>query len=67
MSRTTMDINDKLLSDAKAALHAKTKKEAVERSLEEVIRQQHVRALLDRQGKGFGLTLRQLYRMRRDE
>ena len=67
MSRTTMDLDDKLLDEAKAFLHAKTKKEAIERSLEEVVRQKHIRALLDRQGKGFGLTLRQLYRMRRDE
>jgi Arc/MetJ family transcription regulator len=62
-----MDLDDKLLDEAKAFLRARTKKEAVERSLEEIVRQKHLRALLDRQGKGFGLTLRQLYRMRRDE
>lgn len=65
--RTTMDIDDKLLNGAKAALGAKTKKETVERSLQEVIRRQRIQALLDRQGKGFGLSLRELYRTRRDE
>lgn len=65
--RTTVDIDNKLINEAKAALHAKTKKEAIQRSLQETVRRERIRALLDRQGKGFGITLRDLYRMRKDE
>ena len=65
--RTTMDIDEKLLTTAMRALGVKTKRETVERSLEEVIRTKRIRSLLAMQGKGYGMTLREFLRSRRDE
>lgn len=65
--RTTVDLNDKLLEEAMARSKAKTKKETIEWGLQELINAARRRALIERAGKGFGITLRDLYRMRRDE
>lgn len=64
--RTTLDLNEKLLSQAMAAAHTKTKKATVERSLRELIRTAHIERLIARRGEGTTLTLRTLSRMRRD-
>jgi len=67
MSRTTVDLNEDLLREAMRRTHAKTKKETLERGLQELINAERRRALIERSGKGFGVTLRDLSRMRRDE
>ena len=67
MSRTTMDIDEKLLAETKKALGARTKRETVEQSLRETLRTKRVQALLAMQGQGYGMTLRQFLRSRRDE
>lgn len=65
--RTTLDLDTTLLKEAMARSHAKTKRETVERGLQELINAERRRALIVRANKGFGMTLHQLYRMRRDE
>ena len=67
MSRTTMDIDEKLLAETKKALGARTKRETVEQSLRETLRTKRIQALLAMQGQGHGMTLRQFLRSRRDE
>jgi Arc/MetJ family transcription regulator len=65
--RTTVDIDDKLLKEAWGILHPKSKRELIERSLEEVIRREKLKRLADRLGKiPFDMTLRDLKRMRRN-
>lgn len=64
--RTTLDLDGKLLKEAMALSHAKTKKETVERSLRELIRTAHVERLIARRGTGTTLTPRTLSGMRRD-
>ena len=49
--RTTLTINENLLDEVKALSGAKTKKEAVEKALEEFIRRKKARKLLDFEGK----------------
>lgn len=49
--RTTLIINRKLLEEAKTISGAKTKKEAVERALEEFIKKEKAKKLLDLEGK----------------
>ena len=65
--RTTVDLNGRLLREAMVRSHAKTKRETLERGLQELINAERRRALINRASKGFGLTLRELYRMRKDE
>lgn len=65
--RTTMDLDGRLLRDTMQALGTKTKRETVEQSLREALRTQRIHALLSRQGKGYGMTLREFLRSRRDE
>ena len=66
--RTTMDIDEILLRKAMGLARLKTKRETVERGLNELIRAAHIERLLARRGKGdVRLTLRELSRMRRDE
>ena len=65
--RTTVDLNDGLLQEAMRRSKARTKRETLERGLQELINAERRRALIERAGKGFGLTLRGLYRTRRDE
>ena len=64
--RTTLDLDGKLLREAMAVSHARTKKETVERSLRELIRRAHLERLLVRRGTGTTLTVRTLSRMRQD-
>ena len=47
----TLTINENLLDEVKALSGAKTKKEAVEKALEEFIRRKKARKLLDFEGK----------------
>lgn len=63
--RTTVDIDDKLLKEAKAILHTKTKRELIERSLQEIIRQEHVQRLIGRLGKTPMISRREFLRLRR--
>ena len=67
MSRTTVDLDDKLIKQAMAKAHAKTKREAVERGLRELINTERRRALIALQGKGYGMTLQEFLRSRADE
>lgn len=63
--RITLDLDSRLLREAMALSHAKTKKETVERSLRELIRTAHVERLMARRGTGTALTMRRLSLMRR--
>jgi len=64
--RTTVDIDDKLLKEAREILHTKTKRELIERSLAEIVRTEKLRRFADRLGKiPLDMTLRDLKRMRR--
>lgn len=49
--RTTLAINEALLEEVKALSGLKTKKEAVEKALEEFIRRRKAKRLLDLEGK----------------
>jgi len=49
--RTNIDLNDELLDEFKRLSKSKTKREAVNKALEEGIRQYKVRKLLDLRGK----------------
>ena len=51
MTRTTLAIKENLLEEVKALSGVKTKKEAVERALEEFIRKRKAKKLLDLEGK----------------
>ncbi len=65
--RTTLDIDTRLLKEAMARTKAKTKTEAVERGLQELINAERRRRLLQMKGKGYGMTLRAFLRNRADE
>ncbi len=65
--RTTLDIDGRLLREAMVRAHARTKTEAVERGLEELINAERRRRLLLVRGKGYGMTLRAFLRSRKDE
>lgn len=49
--RTTLDIDEKLISQAFALTNAKTKKELVERSLGALIREERIQRLLGKLGR----------------
>ncbi len=49
--RTTLAIKDDLIEEVKTLSGVKTKKEAVEKALEEFIRRRKARKLLDLEGK----------------
>jgi Arc/MetJ family transcription regulator len=49
--RTTLAIKEELLDEVKALSGAKTKKDAVEKALEEFIKKRKARKLLDLEGK----------------
>jgi Arc/MetJ family transcription regulator len=49
--RTTLAIKEELLEEVKALSGVKTKKEAVEKALEEFIRRRKAKKLLDYEGK----------------
>jgi Arc/MetJ family transcription regulator len=66
--RTTLAIKEDLLEEVKALSGAKTKKEAVERALEEFIRRRKAKKLLDYEGKmELSYTLSRLIERRRKD
>jgi len=68
MMRTTLDIDIKLLEEAMRLTGAKSKKETIDVSLKELIRQRRRERLLSRLGRfKLDLTLRKLERLRQGE
>ncbi len=65
--RTTLDLDGKLLREAMARSHARTKTETIERGLWELINAERRRRLVSARGRGYGMTLRALLRGREDE
>lgn len=65
--RTTLDIDGRLLREAMLRARTRTKTEAVERGLQELINAERRRRLLFAKGKGYGMTLRSFLRSRKDE
>ncbi len=65
--RTTLDINERLLKMAMTRSKARTKKETVERGLQELIHAQRRHGLIEAKGKGYGLSLAAFLRSRRNE
>jgi Arc/MetJ family transcription regulator len=66
--RTTLAIDEKLLEEAKALSGARTKKEAVEKALEEFIKRKKARRLLDLEGKvELSFSLKELLDRRRKD
>ncbi len=65
--RTTLDIDAKLLKEAMARSQARTKTEAVERGLQELIGASRRHRLSLAGGKGYGMTLQAFLRSRADE
>lgn len=66
--RTTIDLDEDLVREAMALLGVKTKREAVRRSLEALVRQRRRERLRARLGKvDLDLTLEELEAMRQDE
>jgi Arc/MetJ family transcription regulator len=64
--RTTLTIKEELLEEARALSGVKTKKEAVEKALEEFIRRRKAKKLLDLEGKiELSFTLKELISRRR--
>lgn len=49
--RTTLAVREELLEEVKALSGAKTKKDAVEKALEEFVRRRKAKKLLDLEGK----------------
>ena len=68
MSRTTVDIDDKLLEEAKRATGEKTTKGAINRALKEVVKKKHTKELLALKGSGIiSLTPQEVEEMRSNE
>ena len=66
--RTTVDIDERLIREAMALLRVNTKREAVQQSLEALVRQARRRRLLSKLGTiELDITLEELRDMRRDE
>ncbi len=66
--RTTLDIDIKLLEEAMRLTRAKSKKETIDVSLKELIRQRRRERLLSRLGRfKLDLTLKKLERLRQGE
>lgn len=66
--RTTIDLDDKLVKEAMELLGVKTKRAAIQRSLEELIHQRRRERLRAKLGKlRLNLSLKDLERMRQDE
>jgi Arc/MetJ family transcription regulator len=66
--RTTLTIKEDLLNEAKTLSGSKTKKEAVEKALEEFIRRRKAKKLIDLEGKiELSLTLQELLDRRRKD
>jgi Arc/MetJ family transcription regulator len=66
--RTTLVIKEKLLDEVKSLSGVKTKKEAVERALEEFVRRRKAKKLIELEGKmELSLTLGELVKRRRKD
>lgn len=66
--RTTVDIDERLIREAMALLSVNTKREAVQHSLEALVRQARRRRLRSKLGNiELDITLEELHEMRRDE
>lgn len=67
MSRTTLVIDEELLKEAMKLTHAKSKKEAVELSLAEMVRKKRREKALEHAGAiDIDLTLDELLKLRRE-
>lgn len=68
MSRTTVDIDDGLLAEAKEATGERTMKRTIQVALEQVVREQRIKDLLSFKGSGIvSLSPRELEKLRSDE
>lgn len=66
--RTTVDINEELLIEAMRLAGARSKKEVIHLSLQELIRQKRIERLLKKLGKfPLDLTPQELEKLREDE
>jgi Arc/MetJ family transcription regulator len=65
--RTTLDLSESLLEEAREYAGTDTKTETVERGLKELIKASKRRKLLDLEGSGYGMTSEDLFESRRDE
>ena len=66
--RTTLAIKEELLNEVKSLSGAKTKKEAVEKALEEFVRRRKAKKLVELEGKiELSLTLDDLIEQRRKD
>ncbi len=66
--RTTVDVDEKLIKEVMELLGVSTKRAAINRSLEELIRQKRRERLQAKLGKlDLALSLEDLERMRQDE
>jgi len=66
--RTTLAIKEKLLEEVRSLSGAKTKKEAVEKALEEFIRRRKAKKLIELEGKmELSFTLDKLIKQRRKD
>lgn len=66
--RTTLAIKEELLDEVKALSGAKTKKDAVEKALEEFIKKRKAKKLLDLEGKiELSFTLTEFLKKRRKD
>lgn len=66
--RTTIDIDEKLIKEVMEITNARTKKEMINLSLNETIKQMLKERLKSRAGSGcLNLTLDELYKMREDD
>ena len=65
--RSTIDIDEKLIKEAQKLVKVQTKKELINLSLKELIRQKRIERLIKRYGTSpVNLTLKELERMRED-
>jgi Arc/MetJ family transcription regulator len=66
--RTTVELDDKLVREVMKLVGVKSKRAAIQRSLEELIRQRRRERLRAKLGKlGLDLSLEELKRMRQDD
>jgi Arc/MetJ family transcription regulator len=66
--RSTIDINEELLKEAMKLTSAKTKKELINQSLEEIIRRKRIEDLAGKLGRfDLKLTKKQLQKLRDNE
>ena len=63
--RTTIDIDDKLLEEARQLVHPKSKRELIEFSLQELVRREHLKRLVGRFGRTPMISRAELLRLRR--